>query len=499
MLGVVLYRGMAGQFSAEAPRRGRGDVAVLALRRRRLDPAVLAALPAAGQRHTPLGGPRRASAAPSAERDLRRDHLRGHRRPLLGDPDDRRLARRLRRHRRCCSRWASRWASWSTSSSPARTSDELDRRDACLSRPPDARRPLERHPRAHRDARHPGLGRDHRAPAGRDHGPGRRLARSGSSGGSGASRPRGAASQGSCRRTPAGIHMPGPSWSPVFAAIGDRCCSSGLVFGGLILWLGVLALVLTLLYWLAEALRIYDHDVGTTMPAAAGRGPHRPAAGRPHARAVVPTVPRRDRRDDAHGRPGLRRLAAAGRGRRPHPDARRLAGRCAEGVPQTRSRPTRPGTSSIPPRGRRRSCCASSRSCFVGGVLLQTGLLPPGRRAAERRGAIRRRLPPSGSAAPSGPPASGGPPPAARDRRRQDHGPGHRVPRADRRRARPTRRSRSPSSTRPGHAAQRRVQGRQRRRTRCAASRSPASRRRSTRSRRCRPARTPSSARSTRT
>ena len=41
----------------------------------------------------------------------------------------------------------------------------------------------------------------------------------------------------------------------------------GLVFEGPILVLGAIALVLTLLYWLAEALHIYDHDLGATSPA----------------------------------------------------------------------------------------------------------------------------------------------------------------------------------------------------------------------------------------
>jgi plastocyanin len=68
-------------------------------------------------------------------------------------------------------------------------------------------------------------------------------------------------------RTPAGIHMPGPSWSPVFAALGAFLLFLGLVFGGTILVLGAIALTLTLLYWLAEALRTYDHDIGDTVPA----------------------------------------------------------------------------------------------------------------------------------------------------------------------------------------------------------------------------------------
>src|SRR5690349_20535125 len=50
-------------------------------------------------------------------------------------------------------------------------------------------------------------------------------------------------------KAPAGLHMPGPSFSPAFAAMGTFLLLLGLVFGGLVLVLGVLALVLTLLYW----------------------------------------------------------------------------------------------------------------------------------------------------------------------------------------------------------------------------------------------------------
>ena len=66
---------------------------------------------------------------------------------------------------------------------------------------------------------------------------------------------------------PQGVHMPGPSFAPVFAAIGTVLLLLGLVFPGPILVLGAVALGLTLLYWLAEALRIYDHDLGATAPA----------------------------------------------------------------------------------------------------------------------------------------------------------------------------------------------------------------------------------------
>ncbi len=76
--------------------------------------------------------------------------------------------------------------------------------------------------------------------------------------------------------TPPGIHMPGPSFAPIFAAIGTGLLFLGLVFNGLILVLGVIALVLTLLYWLAEGLRIYDHDIApteTVLPAVVSDGP----------------------------------------------------------------------------------------------------------------------------------------------------------------------------------------------------------------------------------
>jgi plastocyanin len=66
---------------------------------------------------------------------------------------------------------------------------------------------------------------------------------------------------------PAGVHMPGPSYAPIFASIGAFLLFLGLVFGGWILVLGAIALTLTLLYWLAEGLRIYDHDVGAAPPA----------------------------------------------------------------------------------------------------------------------------------------------------------------------------------------------------------------------------------------
>ena len=65
-------------------------------------------------------------------------------------------------------------------------------------------------------------------------------------------------------RAPSGVHMPGPSWAPIFAAVGTGLLFVGLVFGGVILWLGVGDLVITLLYWGSEGLHLYDRDVAPT-------------------------------------------------------------------------------------------------------------------------------------------------------------------------------------------------------------------------------------------
>lgn len=67
------------------------------------------------------------------------------------------------------------------------------------------------------------------------------------------------------RRTPvapAGVHMPGPSFAPFFAAIGTFLLFFGLVFGGPSILLGLIALLLTLLYWGREAFADYDHVAG---------------------------------------------------------------------------------------------------------------------------------------------------------------------------------------------------------------------------------------------
>jgi plastocyanin len=67
-------------------------------------------------------------------------------------------------------------------------------------------------------------------------------------------------------RTPSGLHMPGPSFAPFLAAFGAFMLFLGLVFGGELLIVGTIVLAATLIFWLVEALRLYDHDIGDTVP-----------------------------------------------------------------------------------------------------------------------------------------------------------------------------------------------------------------------------------------
>ena len=161
----------------------------------------------------------------------------------------------------------------------------------------------------------------------------------------------------------------------------------------------------------------------------AGRRPRRPAARRPHARTVVPPVPRGARGVAAVARPGVRWLAAGRRGHRAHRHAGRLADRRASRSTARPSRPTRPAISRTSRRRRTPSrllarwpCCSSAAA------VLQIGRLRrrrPGRTVGEA-GASRRRPPAARrTAAACGPPA-GGPPPRAR-RRTSTSRPRHRV------------------------------------------------------------------------
>jgi plastocyanin len=72
---------------------------------------------------------------------------------------------------------------------------------------------------------------------------------------------------------PSGVHAASPSFAPIFAAVGAGVLFFGLVFGGLALFLGVAALILTLLYWLREGMRDYEHVAGaSTLPVVVEHG-----------------------------------------------------------------------------------------------------------------------------------------------------------------------------------------------------------------------------------
>ena len=60
-------------------------------------------------------------------------------------------------------------------------------------------------------------------------------------------------------RPPAGVHAAERSWAPLLASIGCFVLFYGLVFRGWFLVIGVGILALTLLYWLREGMRDYDH------------------------------------------------------------------------------------------------------------------------------------------------------------------------------------------------------------------------------------------------
>lgn len=86
---------------------------------------------------------------------------------------------------------------------------------------------------------------------------------------------------------PPGTHMPGPSFAPPLAAFGAFMLVFGIITRGIWLWVGLLVLVITLLYWGREALRDYDRIPAAAAPTAAGALPP-PAASQPPAGVHIP-------------------------------------------------------------------------------------------------------------------------------------------------------------------------------------------------------------------
>jgi hypothetical protein len=89
--------------------------------------------------------------------------------------------------------------------------------------------------------------------------------------------------------TPAGIHMPGPSFAPLLAATGAFFLVFGMVAGGIWLGVGVTILVITLLYWGHEEMRNYDRSAVAAPGGAMGtRGALPAPAGTPPAGVHLP-------------------------------------------------------------------------------------------------------------------------------------------------------------------------------------------------------------------
>ena len=90
--------------------------------------------------------------------------------------------------------------------------------------------------------------------------------------------------------TPAGIHMPGPSFAPLLAAVGAFFLVFGMVAGGIWLGVGGLILVVTLLYWGREEMRSFDRVPSGSTAGASGAaiGALPPPRGTPPAGVHIP-------------------------------------------------------------------------------------------------------------------------------------------------------------------------------------------------------------------
>ena len=141
---------------------------------------------------------------------------------------------------------------------------------------------------------------------------------------------------------PPGVHMPGPSWRPFLGAFGLFAVMLGLVFGEWVLAAGVIALISTLIGWLADAVKEYRKTVKADTTG------HLENIPEPAVAAAAAGGP--DRADPRCGRPPVGRLRRQ-LGQRRDRDARRIGG--AVGVRRTGGlRGARPGAAGR--RGQRR-------------------------------------------------------------------------------------------------------------------------------------------------
>ena len=190
--------------------------------------------------------------------------------------------------------------------------------------------------------------------------------------------------------TPPTVHMPGGSVAPDPRGAGLMGLFLGLVFGGVALWIGVVLLVVTLLWWLREAIR--DYDQPWRRSSAPGRRAQH-AGPPPGVHMPGPSI-----------RPFLGALGSAALfaglvfggwvlvlgGRVPRLDAARLADRLHRGVPQGRGgRPHRPPREHPGATRCRRAALQVFAVLFVVLGMWQFGIFPPTTPATAGR---RRRL-----------------------------------------------------------------------------------------------------------
>ena len=306
MLAVVLYRGRWPASSQPPPRHGRGDVDVLALRRRRLDPAVL----------DPVH-PVSAGEAMLRSMIPRIAILIGLLFIIVG----------------ACTVLADAGTAQIVDYAGITMLLALGVAMSCMfyvlvagsPRGADHARMLEdiwtQLLDLHHPVRRPRLGRAGRAPPDRARRPGLPLPHLDHLPDRRPPRPKRRGVRRLTPVAPAGLHMPGPTFAPLFGAVGAFLLVFGLVAGGIALWLGADRAD-------AHAPVLGPRGDGRLRPHPRGRGrrrdrrdparrrPRRATAGRAHAGTLVPPHPRRDRLDAPRLRLRRRRLVPGRRGDR---------------------------------------------------------------------------------------------------------------------------------------------------------------------------------------